>query len=129
MKADRANHTRLVNCTPHELRVFTDQSQDAYRLLPPGTRVPRVEVREKEVGTIEGVPVFASAYGAPVGLPEPAPGTVFVVSLAVRLACPERADLVSPGELVRDAQGQPVGCLGLRTTQRKEAPSQKGDRR
>ena len=109
-----AKPLKLVNCTPHELRIYVDESRGAYRLLAPGKRVPRVEVQEKEVATIQGVPVFAGRYGAVRDLPEPEPRTVFIVSTPVRLALPDRTDLLSPGELVRDSQGRPVGCLGLR---------------
>lgn len=42
--------------------------------------------------------------------------TVYVVSALVRLALPYRRDLASPGPLVRDADGQPVGCRGLEVT-------------
>lgn len=39
--------------------------------------------------------------------------TWLLVSAIVRTARPQRPDLVSPGELVRGPDGQPVGCKGV----------------
>jgi len=57
--------------------------------------------------------IYESRYGEVVGLPEAVPGTIYIVSLLVAQACNERPDLVSPGELVRDERGLPVGCRGF----------------
>jgi hypothetical protein len=32
----------------------------------------------------------------------------------VMTACPDRLDLLSPGNLVRNEHGQPAGCVGYR---------------
>ena len=65
------------------------------------------------VGEHDGVVLYRQSFGAVDGLPVPAEGTMYVVSLLVRQAAPDRADLASPGELVRDNAGQPTGCKGL----------------
>lgn len=60
-----------------------------------------------------------TAPGETTGLPPEVPSEhdehpkVFIVSTLVRLAHPERRDLASPGELVRNEAGQPIGCRGL----------------
>lgn len=47
-----------------------------------------------------------------VGLPEPEAGTVLIASAMVADAV-RRPDVMSPGELVRNEAGQPIGCKGL----------------
>ena len=59
------------------------------------------------------VPTVRTSYGEVTGLPEPWPNVVFIVSGMVAAAAP-RADVMSPGESVRDASGRVVGCHGLR---------------
>jgi hypothetical protein len=48
-----------------------------------------------------------------VGLPEPSPDTLLIVSGMVKSAATGRTDLVSPGDLVRDAAGVVLGCKGF----------------
>ena len=40
-------------------------------------------------------------------------GVILIVSTLVKNASPDRKDLVSPGELIRNEAGQPVGCKGF----------------
>mgnify|MGYP001598752857 FL=1 len=62
---------------------------------------------------LAGIPLFVTVGGDVTGLPEPVAGTIYIVSLLVRQAVPHRLDVLSPGQLVRDSAGQPVGCIGL----------------
>lgn len=100
----------IVNLTPHEINIYSD---DSVFTVPPSGSVARVDVRQVKRGRIGPINVFESTYGRVVGLPDPAPDTVFIVSAMVRQAASERADLYSPGDLVRNDKGQPVGCNGL----------------
>ncbi len=59
------------------------------------------------------IPVFRTTFGEVEGLPEPQDDTLYIVSLLVRRARPYRGDLLSPGQLIRDAEGRPIGCKGL----------------
>ena len=103
----------MVNLTPHAIRIFGADGTTEIAVLPPSGAVARVSVTREKRGEVAGVPVFASTFGQVVGLPEFAAGTALVVSAMVRLAAPGRADLFSPGELVRGEDGQPKGCKGL----------------
>jgi hypothetical protein len=47
------------------------------------------------------------------GLPEPSRGTLYIVSSVVQAALPNRTDLVSPHDIMRDADGVVVGCRAL----------------
>lgn len=109
----------FVNLTPHSVTVH---GGDAPLTVPPSGTVARVATATREVARVGGVPILAQEYGEVTGLPDQQDGVLLVVSALVRLASaaaraeagmPPREDVVSPGELVRDAAGQPVGCRGL----------------
>ena len=97
----------FVNLTPHVLNVVGGPS------LPPSGAVARCASTTVEAGVVDGVALYRVQFGAVQGLPEPVEGTIYVVSALVRGAVPTRLDVASPGELVRGADGQPVGCRGL----------------
>lgn len=61
------------------------------------------------VGEVDGIPLVMTAFGAVSGLPGPQEDTLYIVSLLVKQAV-QRQDVVSPGEIVRDANGNIVGC-------------------
>ena len=102
----------IINLTPHGITVL-GSSGETLAVLPPSGQVARVSVTREVAGEVAGLPVYRSQFGSVVGLPEENPGVALVVSALVRLALPGRRDLFSPGELVRGADGQPVGCRGL----------------
>lgn len=52
-------------------------------------------------------------FGAVEDLPPVVEGTIYVVSRMVITACPDRRDFVSPGPLLRNEAGQPIGAIGL----------------
>ena len=64
-------------------------------------------------GEVMGISVTRTVFGEPVGLPEPEVGTCYIVSQLVKNALPERDDLVVPAEVVRDADGNIIGCKSL----------------
>lgn len=106
----------FVNLTPHPITVgnFT---------IPPSGNQARVDreydfVKEigwydSEIGKTLGVRFYRGKYGETQGLPAPSGEKIFIVSTLVRLANPERTDLASPGELLRDVQGAVIGCKFL----------------
>jgi len=59
------------------------------------------------------VTVDSTQFGAVEDLPAPVAGLVYIVSRFVAEAAGGRDDLYFPGSLVRDAQGNIVGCKGL----------------
>lgn len=100
---------KFVNLTPHDITVVGD----AQVVLPKSGSIARVAVSQVEVGREGGIALFRTRKGEVQGVPSPEEGTIYVVSLVVREALPGRTDLASPGELVRDADGKPIGCRGL----------------
>ena len=102
-----------INLTPHAVRILRADNQLALE-LPASGSVARCAVESTLVcQSDEGFPITSIKLGLVVGLPPEQPGTWLVVSSLVRTALPGRLDLFSPGDLVRDWAGQPVGCVGL----------------
>jgi hypothetical protein len=99
----------LINLTPHGLAIHAPAGVVT---LPPSGSVARVATAAEPLDPADGIPVSRTAYGQIAGLPEPKPGVVYVTSALVAIAA-RREDVLSPGELIRDAEGKPVGCRGL----------------
>jgi hypothetical protein len=85
----------IRNYTPHPISL---SSSDASLVVIPSHGVARVADLPR---------------GSVVGLPDPAPGVILVVSILVAERLPERDDLRVPGQQARDAGGRVVGCSGL----------------
>lgn len=117
---------KLVNLTPHPVRVYRADTPDQVEdlddgvvtvLEPSGTlaRLSETILGEGAVLTDEGVeiPVSAVSYAKVEGLPTPQQGIFYVVSLMTALAAAERDDLLVPYEQVRNGEGAVVGCRRL----------------
>jgi hypothetical protein len=100
----------LVNCTPHVVAIHAG---DRVLEIAPSGVCPRLTPVRTELPATDGIPTVHTALGAVVGLPDAVEGTYLIVSALVMSACPDRPDLRSPGEAVRDADGRIVGCRGL----------------
>jgi hypothetical protein len=87
--------TKFVNLTPHMINVHQ----------PDG-------VTRTQAEPLDGIPTYIVETGEITGLPEPEAGVVYIVSGYVSGKV-QRKDVVAPGELVRDEDGRPIGCLGL----------------
>lgn len=101
----------LINLTPHTIHLIVNSKVVS---VPPSGVVARVQMTTTVVSRIDdGIPLVRSSPGNVIDLPEPCEGTLFLVSALVRVACPNRSDIASPGDLVRDAEGLVVGCKTL----------------
>lgn len=98
--------SQLINLTPHAIHL-------PGITLPPAAAPARCSEVTAPVGEFAGVPLVRKTYGVVIGLPDPQPDTLYVVSLMVRAACPERSDLASPGDLLRDSEGKVTGAANL----------------
>lgn len=102
----------IVNLTPHTLAILVP-GNTIY--IEPEPVPARVEVTFEDGGVVSGIPVGYAKYGEIENLPEPKEGTIYVVSGMVESRA-LRKDVYSPGKLVRDSNGRPVGCEGLKQT-------------
>lgn len=108
----------IVNLTPHNIRILSSDKITEIINVPPSGIIARVTVTRTQAGVIApGIPIFVSQYGDVTGVPTPTTKIVYLVSAMVRQALPNRMDVLSPGELVRGTDGQPIGCCGLDANQ------------
>jgi len=102
--------TKIVNLTPHCVRIVMP---DGSIREVPSAGIARLAVNIESAGEFDGIPLTKSVFGQPKGLPEPVPGTMYIVSGIMKSALTERTDLVVPNELVRDDKGAVIGCRSL----------------
>tara|TARA_R110000868_G_scaffold350145_1_gene611389 strand:- start:269 stop:646 length:378 start_codon:yes stop_codon:yes gene_type:complete len=105
---------KFQNLTPHSLAI---ESKDGRIItVPPSGIVARLAVtREARPVFVVNGDVFCVSrptLGAITGLPNPEKGMLFVCSALVAEQA-KRTDVVSVGELLRDANGAVVGARGL----------------
>lgn len=100
----------FVNCTPHAINVYNGETLVA--TFPPSGTVTRVSTFPQLIATLGSIQLFVNQYGPIVDLPAQEKNVMYIVSAMVRSAS-SRTDIVSPGELVRNEQGQPIGCQGF----------------
>ena len=107
---------KIINCTPHPLNIH--HFGGILELAASGI-LPRLAVTRENVVPVFGplgevINVARATLGELTGLPDPQDGVVLITSALVADAA-KRPDVMSPGELVRDAQGIIIGCRGLCT--------------
>ncbi|MEM5866924.1 MAG: hypothetical protein QXG39_03280 [Candidatus Aenigmatarchaeota archaeon] len=97
----------IVNLTPHEIRIQTKSGEEI--VIPPSGTVLRTQVQHELIGEIEGIPVYKIKYGKVENLPERKEGTIYLVSMPVKDAVPDREDIcmpdTSPPNVIRDEKG------------------------
>ena len=101
---------KFVNLTPHQITV-------AGRAFPASGDIARVTTTSTPMGEVAGIPITVTVTGDVMGLPAAKANTLYLVSAMVRLACPNRGDVLSPGALVRDDSGRVIGCKSLDANQ------------
>lgn len=106
----------LKNLTSHEVCIYklNGTVPDLDLVIEAGEEVARVSCEYMKVDKkVEGVDLYRTVFGEVTGLPDHEEGVYLLVSTMVREALPLRSDLVSPGQLLRDDDGNVIGCLGL----------------
>lgn len=103
---------KFVNCTPHSITLL-DKDNNVVQTLPKGDVVPRLSQSTKQVDVVEGVSITETTFGDIQDLPDAQEGVLLIVSRLILAATKDRKDLVVPNELVRDSQGNIVGCKSL----------------
>lgn len=102
----------IKNMTPHTLNIHTHTGY-VIDITPSGV-VTRVATATEQTGEVMGIPTYSTTYGEVQDLPVACEGVILVVSGMVAAAVTGRADVFSPGDLVRNSEGQPIGCKGLK---------------
>lgn len=116
--------SQFRNFTPHDLVVYNADRTEVVLTVPSEKGEDgkptfiRVAQEYKNAGSVNGIPVAQSSFGAVTGLPEPQDNVYLIVSLMVAQACPERKDLLVPDTnagAVRSDAGQIIGTTRFLT--------------
>lgn len=108
----RLKMTAIKNLTPHPIHIVDAEGNVLKTIASDG--LVRLKAITVDAGfTVEDVKVTKTQFGEPEGLPEYEFGVFYIVSQLVKSALPAREDLLVPAEVVRDSNGNIVGCRSL----------------
>jgi hypothetical protein len=96
----------FINLTPHDIHIKD-------RVISKSGIIARCCETTVNLGKTDEVDLILRKYGDVTDLPEPKENTIFIVSMLVRLALPNRHDIASPGDMERDKDGNIIGCCNL----------------
>lgn len=96
---------RILNLTPHTVTVGGVEIGSS--------GVARLQERNEEAGSVNGIPLVRQVRGQVEGLPEPDNETLFIVSRPIFDALSGRNDLLAIGEVIRDSEGKVIGAKNL----------------
>ncbi|WP_405316974.1 hypothetical protein [Faecalibacillus faecis] len=98
----------IINLTPHDVTVILDGN--VTKTIKSSGTIARCSQTSKELGPLGDIPLVATIFGDVVGLPDPQDDVWYIVSRIVMNALPLRRDLLVPNDLVRDNDGNIIGC-------------------
>ena len=99
--------------TPHPIHIV-DSEGSIIKTIPQSGSLIRLSASTVDAGfTVDDVKITKTVFGTPEGLPDYELGVFYVVSQLVKSALPTREDLLVPAEVVRDNNGNIVGCKSL----------------
>ena len=105
---------KVYNLTPHTLNII--DSDGNVTVIPASGAIARVGTTEVLVGRLGLVEVVKRSFGKVewgFDMSQMKKDTVYIVSSLVASAIKDRHDILVPGTLVRNDEGQPIGCQGL----------------
>ena len=103
---------KIINKVPHAIYILNDNNQ-IVKSFPKSSGMIRIEEHSTDIGHICNVPISSTVWGKVYELPASVRGTYYIVSQLVKNALPERPDLLVPREVVRDTEGNILGCKRL----------------
>lgn len=98
---------KIINCCDHNVEIC-DRQGNIIKIYEPSGNWARVD-HDIVIEHIDGVPCKVRKNHKIVGLPEPAEDTMYIVSNILMSACPDRKDLLSCGNQIRNRYGKPIG--------------------
>ena len=99
----------IINLTPHPVNLLDVDANVVITFYSEG--LARCSQNDVIIGKLnKDIILTKTSYGEVIGLPEQLPRTFYIVSRLVRNALPTRTDLLVPNQLIRDSEGQIVGC-------------------
>ena len=100
----------IKNYTPHPIHLLDELGNTIRTFVPEG--LVRLSAKTVELTKqIDGCRITVTEFGEAEGLPSQEPGTYYIVSQMVKSALSwDRQDLLVPAEVVRDSNGNIIGC-------------------
>ena len=99
----------IINLTPHPVNLLDVDANVVITFYSEG--LARCSQNDIIIGKLnKDIILTKTSYGEVIGLPEQSPRTFYIVSRLVLNALPNRTDLLVPNQLIRDSEGQIVGC-------------------
>lgn len=102
----------IINKTPHPVHIL-DGDNNVIKTFHKDGELIRLKSETVRHSDIDGVPTSRTVFGNPEGLQDQVDGVYYIVSQLVKSALPNRSDLLVPAEVVRDADGNIIGCRSL----------------
>ena len=98
---------KLINMTPHVINVLDDEDNIIQSI--PSTGEIRLSMETEIIDNVNGIPLTATKFGKPKGLPDKEEGVLIIVSRMIKTAI-DRDDLIVPAEIKRGKDGAIIGC-------------------
>lgn len=102
---------KLINLTPHDINVVGEKGK--VTTIKASGSIARCKQKDEMFATLNGIPLVNTTFTDIEGLPHQTLGVYYIVSALIKNAAPERTDLLSPNDMVRDDQGRVIGCRSL----------------
>lgn len=106
---------RIINLTPHTINIVDEAGNKIVDL--PSEGEARAVQKNVNFGHLGDVPLVRAEFGEPIGLPEPAENTFYIVSAitanAAKAVGRTTDDLLLTAETVRNEKNQIIGCKAL----------------
>lgn len=103
----------VINKTPHAVHIMDDNG-DIIRTYE--SQLPPIRISttiHKGQPLPDGTPTTITLFGKVEDLPEPTVEVFYIVSQLVKNELPHRQDLFVPAEVMRDKDGNIIGCKSL----------------
>lgn len=112
---------KVINLTPHPIHIM-DDSKKILKTYPSKGLI-RLKTNVVDAGIIiDNIPITTTEFGEPIyftelgetkQFPKYRMGVFYIVSQLVKSALPERSDLLVPSNVIRDNNGNILGCMSL----------------
>lgn len=103
--------SNIVNLTPHPINYISEGGVAIYKNRGIVARCKVITTPIENSEELYGVKMVETTFGEVEGFPySPTNYTFFIVSQVVANALPHRKDLLVPADIVRNEQGQILGC-------------------
>tara|TARA_R110000796_G_scaffold114197_1_gene225900 strand:+ start:758 stop:1087 length:330 start_codon:yes stop_codon:yes gene_type:complete len=103
---------KIINKVPHPIYIL-DEENRVLHTFPKSNGMIRLAQKTSLIGSILGIPISQTIFGEPDKLPKYEKNIYYIVSNLVKTALPDRTDLLSPSNIVRNEEGAIIGCLSL----------------